>query len=450
MAITRGELSSLVDPEKGRVARRIFVDEELYQLELDRIFGRCWLYLAHESQIREPGDFVKAFMGEDEVIVSRGQDGKVRAFLNSCSHRGAKPCRAAEGNARTFRCPYHGWTFGSDGALVSVPRSKTVYGEGTLNRDELGLRQVTQVDSIGGLIFGTWDPAAPSLADYLGDMALYLDLMVNRTEGGLEVIGGAHRWVIDVNWKIPSENFGGDYYHLPTTHGSGIELGFRNPVTNDGYSMNFGIGHGFGAERGGAQQGTTAQSAYTEFIEGMRSRVAETRGEGYNQFVPIGVGNLFPNLSFMDTVRFRSLRLWHPRGPGQIEVVSWCLLDADLPEELKEATRQQYTLAFGPSGMFEQDDGDVWTGIQASLRGTVGRQGSFNYQAGLGREIPVATRYGEAFPGTMGDTLITEANQRDFYRRWQRQMLDDAHPGAVDEVGEDAAARQPMTKGSVR
>src|SRR3954468_1666012 len=115
------ELESLVDLENGFISRRIFWGDSIYRLELERIFAKCWLFVAHESQVAQPGDFLTTYMGEDAVIVSRGRDGKVGVFLNSCPHRGNRVCFAEAGNARRFTCNYHGWSFGNDGRLLGMP-----------------------------------------------------------------------------------------------------------------------------------------------------------------------------------------------------------------------------------------------------------------------------------------------------------------------------------------
>ena len=115
------DVKSLVDADNGLVSRRIFIEPEIYEQELERIFARCWLFLCHDSQIPHPGDFFSTYMGEDPVLVVRDSAGKVHAFLNVCRHRGNRVCRADAGNAAFFTCSYHGWTYSNDGRLVGVP-----------------------------------------------------------------------------------------------------------------------------------------------------------------------------------------------------------------------------------------------------------------------------------------------------------------------------------------
>src|ERR671925_1017649 len=121
------DVNHLVDVESGLISRRIFIERALYEQELEQIFARCWLFLCHESQIPQPGDFFTTYMGEDPVLVVRDSAGQVGAFLNVCRHRGNRLCRADTGNAATFTCAYHGWTYGNDGQLVGVPYFKEAY-----------------------------------------------------------------------------------------------------------------------------------------------------------------------------------------------------------------------------------------------------------------------------------------------------------------------------------
>src|SRR5437867_3425842 len=185
--------------EEGLVPLRIYNDPELYELELERIFARCWVCVAHESEIPNPGDYVLRTIGEDPWIVIRDDNGDVHVLFNSCRHRGTQVCGADQGNTDLFRCPYHGWTYDNSGALVVVPERLEAYK--MLDLREWGLHQAPQMDTYQGLIFACLDPEAPSLADYLGDFTWYMDLSFGMAKGGMEVVGEPNRWVMAGDWK---------------------------------------------------------------------------------------------------------------------------------------------------------------------------------------------------------------------------------------------------------
>ncbi|MEC9340976.1 MAG: Rieske 2Fe-2S domain-containing protein, partial [Pseudomonadota bacterium] len=181
------DVSGLIDFETGAQSKRIFWDQDIYEQELERVFGRAWLFLTHESAVPQSGDFFSTYMGEDAVIVVRQDDGGIGAFLNYCQHRGNQLCYADSGNVSAFSCNYHGWAYGRNGDLVGVPLEQEVYFN-ELNKQEFGLRRVARVESYKGLVFGCFDADAPSLADYLGDMGWYMDSFLEGS-GGATIVG---------------------------------------------------------------------------------------------------------------------------------------------------------------------------------------------------------------------------------------------------------------------
>ncbi len=407
---------SLIDVANGLISRRIFIEPEIYEEEQQRIFARCWLYLCHDSQIPLPGDFVTTTMGEDPVLVMRDTSGKVGAFLNVCRHRGNRLCRADSGNAASFTCAYHGWTFANDGRLTGVPYLKEAYHD-ALQRDRWGLVPVAQLEEYKGLWFATFDAEAPPLLDYLGEMAWYLDNFVDRRDGGIEIVA-VHKWVMPCNWKLPAENFAGDAYHVGWSHRSAVDTGFSVGSTASPAGANRmvspGQGHGLiciGADR----YGDAPMPVIQDYERAIRPEVEHRLGPRARLVNPI-VGTVFPNFSVLRGTS-RTLRVWHPRGPGKTEIWSWVFIDQAAPPEVKEAFRLAGVRGFSPGGTFEQDDMDNWQECTQTCRGVVSRRMPVNNQMGLGHE-----RFDPALGAWTSDSGYSESNHREFYRRWQELM----------------------------
>ena len=412
------DAATLVDAQNGLVDRSIFIDPDIYQQEQEQIFARCWLFLCHESQIPNPGDFFSTYMGEDPILVTRQSNGKIGAFLNVCRHRGNRVCRADSGNANAFVCAYHGWTYGTDGKLIAVPSLKEAYYD-ELDTSKWGLASVAQVDSYKGLVFGTFDPSAPSLKDYLGEMAWYLDAFFDRREGGTEAMPGMHKWVVPCNWKLAADNFCGDGYHVAWTHLAAMQVGMSQ-TTNAGRADTGGKvvapGNGHVISCLGPNDPTDPpMPALLGYDERHREEVRQRLGPRIDFITPI-VGTVFPNFSLLRSTS-QSFRVWHPRGPDQIEVWSWGDVDKAASKEEKAAYRLAVARGFSPSGTFEQDDMDNWQECTNSARGVVSRRLPLNIQMGVDHE-----EFHEDYMARVSDYRYSEMGHRTYYGHWARMM----------------------------
>ncbi len=424
---------NLVDDKTGLISRRIFFDSEIYAQELKDVFARTWLFLGHESMIPESGDYVTNYMGEDPVIVWRDKNRKIRVFLNSCRHRGMRLCRTDVGNAAQFTCPFHGWTYASNGTLIGVPFLKEAYF-GEIDRGHWGLFEVPRVSSYGGFIFGNMDPGSIDLDGYLGEMRWYLDILINRPIGGIEVLRGRQRYECKSNWKIAGENFAGDTYHLPYSHGSLFRIDARrlNPVSYQSspnlYAIATDHGHGLCAisaagERFKADLELAREmgAEVIDYVEQTQRCLIERLKKQQVGVYTIGFGNIFPNFSLNNFSALRpiGLYLWHPRGPTMLEAWQWCAVDSEAPTAVKEIIRVDFARQQATAGIAGQDDTENFEQVTEATRGAVGQGLEFNYQMGLGHKSNFRSPPG--LPGEIGP-YYTEQGQRNFYAYWAKLM----------------------------
>src|ERR1700754_155059 len=210
-------IEDLVNLETREVQLRVLADPELYELEMERIFGKTWVFLGLASEIPESGDYVVRQLGADQVIVNRARDGEIHVLLNVCAHRGMRVCTSEAVNQAVHTCIYHGWAFRQNGDFVGAPiAQEKMHGE-MFPKEKLGLRKA-RVHIYGGLIFATWNLDGPSFDDFLGDMKWYYDMLFCRTDGGLEVLGPPQRFTIHANWKTAGEQSAADGFHTLTLH----------------------------------------------------------------------------------------------------------------------------------------------------------------------------------------------------------------------------------------
>jgi phenylpropionate dioxygenase-like ring-hydroxylating dioxygenase large terminal subunit len=201
-----------------RVHISLYTNPDVFTDEMDKIFHRGWVYVGHQGEIPNQGDFRLKRIGLQPVIMVRDQHGAVQLLLNRCRHRGATVCQEGQGNTRSFRCMYHGWTYQLNGELSGVPGADA-YGD-DFKREELGLIKAPRVAEYRGFIFGSLSPAGITLEEHLGRAAAELDLFVGLSNADdVEVVSGTHKYSYQGNWKLAAEN-SMDGYHPAITHAS--------------------------------------------------------------------------------------------------------------------------------------------------------------------------------------------------------------------------------------
>lgn len=376
----QGTFAGYVDYDQGLVDRRIFSDPGIHRIEMERIFARAWLFMCHESQIPNKGDFFQTYMGENSVIVTRAADQSVQVLLNHCMHRGNTVCKADSGTVSSFMCSYHGWTYDLTGKLVGVPGFKNIYDR-QLDKDKWGLRKAAHVESYRGFVFATLDPEAPNLREFLGAPGLHMiDTLANF--GDMEVIPGIIKHRLQCNWKSAMEN-DQDYYHVGISHASLFDsIGEAPDDVNQGYWED--------------QDG--------EIIRGEYGHVADTIPE-HNH------ANVFPHMC-MFTNLLQAVVIRHPRGPMETEQWYFSFVDKNASEEERRAILQRNIMRLGPGGVIEQDDGENWELSTKGAAAPAMRNVPVNYQMGAGKGELVQE-------SELGFPVMKARRTNEEYARWQ-------------------------------
>ncbi|UGS35322.1 Rieske 2Fe-2S domain-containing protein [Capillimicrobium parvum] len=443
----------LDDVRRGMIPARIYSDPEIFEAEKRHVFAKAWMFMAHESEIPEPGDYVVRRIVDDSFIVTRDETGEIRVLFNMCLHRGMQVCRSEAGNTSHFRCPYHAWTYKNSGELTGVPFHGDAYGgEAGLRRRGVSLLPAPRVAAYDGLIFASLDEDAPDLEDFLGGFRFYVDFYFRQSPQGAEV-RGPQRFRVKANWKIGAENFAGDTYHTPHTHASIVEIDlFSAPKAKkrkEGALWFAGSGGGttYKMSAGDFRENLRGIGYPDEMIDRMTaSWPAEHRSMvGDAGFMPSAATTL-PNLSFVHNwpivnaeglvVPFISIRLWQPVSATETEVYSWFAVDRQAPDWYKGASYKAYLMCFGSSGMFEQDDVENWTSITQMARGQMAERLNLHSRMGLLRDGRTVTEPidwpapGRAYTG------FGEYNQRELLSQWCDLM-----EGAIAAEGNGRSAR---------
>jgi benzoate/toluate 1,2-dioxygenase subunit alpha len=355
------------DPERGiyRARRDMFTDPALFELEMKYIFEGNWIYLAHESQLPENNDYLTMFMGRQPIIISRTRTGELTAVLNACAHRGAMVCRRKKDNRSTWTCPYHGWTYRNNGELLKVKEAKGAGYPEQFNKDgSHDMPRVPRFQSYRGFLFGSLNPDVLPLEEHLGETTKVIDLMVDASPGGLEVLKGASTYTYDGNWKVQAEN-GADGYHVAATHWNYAATTARRSTGEsqtetkamDAGSYGKTKGGFYAFEHGHVLLWTTRSNPEDEPLYERRQELADQYGQAKADWMINVARNLcvYPNVYLMD--QFSSqIRQYRPIAVDQTEVTIHCIAPKDESVEARAARIRRYEDFFNATGMATPDD----------------------------------------------------------------------------------------------
>lgn len=371
--------------ESNRVHKRVYTDPEIFELEMERLWRRTWLYVGHESQVPEPGNYYATTLARQPVLMIRHTDGKVHVLYNRCAHKGAMVVGDGCGKAEKLRCAYHGWTYATDGTLQHTPQPGGYEGCGFgLGHPESNLRSLARVASYRGFVFASMSPNVPDLEPWLGITKATFDNAVERSpEGEIEIVGGCLRYLHDANWKILLENVS-DNLHPMVTHQSAYQparmarrdLGAA-PVPmaitmlepfGGGYEFFDRIGHticGNGHTFTGGN--VSIHSEYPEIPEylcAMEQRYgkAETR-----RILAVQRHNtvIYPSMTFKCALQ--SIRVYRPLAVDRTLQETWTFRLKGVPDEMLERATFYNHLIFSPASIAGNDDWEAYHRIQQGL-----------------------------------------------------------------------------------
>lgn len=415
-----------LDTRIFRVNREVFRSPQLFAEERRRLWDRLWLYLGHETEVPRPGDFKQRTLAGRPLIFSRDAKGRVRAFLNACPHRGTILCRETEGNAKTFQCFYHAWTFANTGELVGIPDAGAYPPERAF-AETMGMREVPRYENYRGFVFVSFDQNVAPLVDHLAEARDYMDLMVEHSPKGLEAIPGTHLYGIRGNWKLAVEN-AMDGYHFSPTHTTFVEYlkttgyvtsdeGGRAITLTNGHSVLVFSGHG---GRVGMQWeprfGDAERVRVESNVSELRSRVGEERAarvSGTSRILYV-----FPNLLLFD-IEGLAARQLEPVAPDYTDVRAWELAPAGESPESRALRIKVLGSFIGPGGLATPDDVEAYESVQRGVVATAGDPRPEVDWSDISRGMERESR-GEPARN------VDEAGIRGFWRHWDDLVGDGA------------------------
>ncbi|MBL0918653.1 MAG: aromatic ring-hydroxylating dioxygenase subunit alpha [Hydrogenophaga sp.] len=355
----------------ARVHGSLYTDPAIYQAELEKIWFKTWVYVGHQSEVPNANDFVMKSIGPEPIIMTRDRNGQIHLLHNRCPHRGNRVCMKDHGNARSFTCPYHGWTFGNDGALKGWPFPSGYEG---VDRNEHGLGKVARVASYRGFIFGSMAAEGPSLEEHLGAAMKSIDALCETSpEGEIQITAGFLKHKVKANWKFLVENET-DGYHPSFVHASIFEvaqsgIGTLYSAESTAVSRDFGNGHTENDLRPEFRKrdvpmswfGTTADKL-PEYTAKMNAAYGEEKAR---KIMIDGTPHImiFPNLFIAEIQIF----VLQPTAVNETVQHVTALQFKGAPD-LNRRMRQQTMGSVGPAGFLLADDAEMYERTQMGVQ----------------------------------------------------------------------------------
>ena len=427
---------ALVDdrPEDGvfRVDRSIYTDKSVFEAEISHIFEATWVYLCHDSQVAEPGDYFATEIGQQPVFVIRQNDGSLRCFINACAHRGAILTTFRQGRARVLTCRFHGWSYDCDGRCIKIKNEEAGFGTDGFDRQQYSLTPVPRLESYGGFLFGSLKADVPPLADTLGAAKAWIDLLLAQAPDGLEIVPGSSTYVIRGNWKMQAEN-GVDGYHVTTVHRvfaatvaqrearggyEGMAMTEGGRITGKVPSGAYDLGNGHMAIW--AQHTTPEVRPVYETKERLEKELSPEQvrwilERGRNLVV-------FPNVSIMDNPSTQ-IRVLRPLSPDRLEVTVYCIAPVGESQGARAARLRKFEDFYLTAGMATSDDAAALESTHEGSQGPAGRWNDFS--RGRGTMVEGADEDAKALgftPVSSNADWEHETLFYGFYREWRRLM----------------------------
>lgn len=415
------------------VDRAVFTDPGLFELEMQYIFEGTWIYLAHESQLPRPHDFLTTTIGRQPIILMRDEHGEVGGFINTCPHRGARLCVERSGHRKILTCPYHGWCFSNNGMLVNIKdEASGAYPTGFSHLDH-GLKRVPRLGNYRGFIFGSLNPAVCDLETNLGAARTFIDMIVDQAPEGLEVVTGSADYTYAGNWKLQVEN-GVDGYHFDIVHRTfaGVIQRRMNSGKDSVRALDVGrlaapeLGNGcYDLGNGHSLLWIDYPNPASRPLYDRRAEFVAKFGEHRARWMMDRVRNLlvYPNVFLMDQTSTQ-IRVIHPLAVDKTRVSTYCIAPIGEKPESRAHRLRQYEDFFNASGIGTPDDLAAFEACQEGYRVRLVRwqQG---YVRGACRAISGPDAEARALqiqPASSSSDFRDEVIFQGQYRQWLRLM----------------------------